>query len=259
MASQQLLVQKRFFSQEPPKQPQDEAKQEEVPKTEKEPVKEEHASSGGGSALPLIGGLAVLGGVGFMMSQQGGDQKKEASEPKKEEAAVAEEPEEEVEEVVPDEPTPEMFPVEGEPNLVDVEIKEALSMEDGMMKQVKVGPGKKDHVVVTKHDGKLYAIGAYCSHQGQRIVNGVVFDEKVLSPSAAAYDLASGIAENAPALDGLATYAVNEKEGKWFVRVPKELKQHKTTPMAKRDPNNRTKFLIIGGGAAGLSCAETLR
>ena len=60
-------------------------------------------------------------------------------------------------------------------------------------------------------------------------------------------------------MDGLPTYAVNEKDGKWFVRVTKELKKAKTAPMAIRDPNNRTKMLIVGGGAAGLSCAETLR
>lgn len=29
--------------------------------------------------------------------------------------------------------------------------------------------------------------------------------------------------------------------------------------MAKRDPNNKTRYVIIGGGAAGLTCAETLR
>jgi NAD(P)H-nitrite reductase large subunit len=29
--------------------------------------------------------------------------------------------------------------------------------------------------------------------------------------------------------------------------------------MAKRDPNNKTKMVIVGGGAAGLNCAETLR
>ena len=75
----------------------------------------------GPSILPLIGGLAVLGGLCFMISQQGGgDQKKEGSQPKVEEEPV--------------EPTPEMYPVEGEPNLVDVEIKEALSIENGMMK-----------------------------------------------------------------------------------------------------------------------------
>jgi NAD(P)H-nitrite reductase large subunit len=29
--------------------------------------------------------------------------------------------------------------------------------------------------------------------------------------------------------------------------------------MAKRDPTNQTKYVIIGGGPAGVSCAEALR
>jgi thioredoxin reductase len=29
--------------------------------------------------------------------------------------------------------------------------------------------------------------------------------------------------------------------------------------MAKRDPNNKTKYVIVGGGPAALTCAETLR
>ena len=29
--------------------------------------------------------------------------------------------------------------------------------------------------------------------------------------------------------------------------------------MAKKDPNNRSRVVIVGGGPAGLGCAETLR
>ena len=29
--------------------------------------------------------------------------------------------------------------------------------------------------------------------------------------------------------------------------------------MVKRDPSNDKKMVIVGGGAAGLTCAETLR
>jgi hypothetical protein len=29
--------------------------------------------------------------------------------------------------------------------------------------------------------------------------------------------------------------------------------------MSQRDPNNKTRMVIIGGGASGLNCAETLR
>lgn len=80
-------------------------------------------------------------------------------------------------------------------------------------------------MVVTRYDGKLYAIGAYCSHHGAPLVNGAVFDEKIISPSVAAYCLINGQAETAPAMDGLPTYAVNEKDGKWFVRVTKGIEK----------------------------------
>jgi len=29
--------------------------------------------------------------------------------------------------------------------------------------------------------------------------------------------------------------------------------------MCKKDPKNNTNYVIVGGGAAGLQCAETLR
>ena len=37
------------------------------------------------------------------------------------------------------------------------------------------------------------------------------------------------------------------------------LPKKKSMPLAKRDPDNKTHFVIIGGGPAGLNCAETLR
>lgn len=32
-----------------------------------------------------------------------------------------------------------------------------------------------------------------------------------------------------------------------------------TAPLAKRDPNDKRRYVIIGGGPAALMCAETLR
>jgi NADH dehydrogenase FAD-containing subunit len=45
------------------------------------------------------------------------------------------------------------------------------------------------------------------------------------------------------------------------VKVPEDgIKQQKQTmPLAKRDPKDKRNYVIIGGGAAGLNCAETLR
>ena len=51
-----------------------------------------------------------------------------------------------------------------------------------------------------------------------------------------------------------------EKDGKFFVSIPTDgLPKKKSMPLSKRDPNNKTHFVIIGGGPAGLNCAETLR
>ena len=55
-----------------------------------------------------------------MMMSQGGDGQKDSGSEKKDEEPV--------------EPTPEMFPVEGSPDLVDVEVKEAQAIEEGMLK-----------------------------------------------------------------------------------------------------------------------------
>jgi NAD(P)H-nitrite reductase large subunit len=41
--------------------------------------------------------------------------------------------------------------------------------------------------------------------------------------------------------------------------VPVPLPKGHTQPMAKRDPKDNRRFVILGGGPAGLFCAETLR
>ncbi len=40
--------------------------------------------------------------------------------------------------------------------------------------------------------------------------------------------------------------------------VPQNWNEHKPE-MAARDPNNKTRFLIIGAGIAGMTAAATLR
>jgi len=52
----------------------------------------------------------------------------------------------------------------------------------------------------------------------------MVFEDKIVSPDhASAYSLVTGAAEWAPAKDGLPIYQVIEKDGKVFVRIPKQM------------------------------------
>lgn len=47
-----------------------------------------------------------------------------------------------------------------------VEIDFASDLLDGDMRELKVGEGKQDKVLVSKVKGEIYAVGAFCSHFG---------------------------------------------------------------------------------------------
>ena len=141
-----------------------------------------------------------------------------------------------------------------------VEITDSDAIEEGQMRELAVGEGKSDKVLVSRFNGKLYAIGAYCSHFGFPLAKGMLFDDKVLCPlHAAGFSVVTGAAENAPGLDSLPKYDIVQEGKRFYVVVPEKIEQKRTLPMTKRDPNDKRNFVIVGGGAAGLNCAETLR
>lgn len=135
-----------------------------------------------------------------------------------------------------------------------------FKLGEGEMQELKVGEGKQDKVLVANFQGKLYAVGNYCSHFGAPLSWGMLFEDKVMCPfHAAAFSVVTGAPELAPALDGIPRYDVVERNGKHYVQVQLPLKQRETMPMVKRDPKDKRRYVVIGGGPAGLNCAETLR
>ena len=60
-------------------------------------------------------------------------------------------------------------------------------------------------------------------------------------------------------MDSLEVFQVEEKDGKAVITVDlKKLNKNRVLTMAKRGEDKR-RFVIVGSGPAGLSCAETLR
>lgn len=129
------------------------------------------------------------------------------------------------------------------------------------MQALKVGDKDGEKVLIARYQGKLYATGNFCSHFGVPLDGGMLFDDKVLCPAhAAGFSIVTGEPEHAPGLDGIPSFGVVERDGKFFVQLPAGgMPGSKPQALTKRDPENKTHFIIVGGGAAGLNCAETLR
>ena len=122
-------------------------------------------------------------------------------------------------------------------------------------------------IVVVRRGESVRAIGATCTHYGGPLADGLLVDDTVRCPwHHACFSLRTGEATRAPALKPVATWLVEQRDGKVF--VTKELEPlDGATPHANRahrahrasadgDP---ASVVIVGGGAAGNAAAEMLR
>ena len=69
----------------------------------------------------------------------------------------------------------------------------------------------------------------------------------------------TGFPESSPATFGLVKVFVSERKGKAIIRYPKMLPKKIDQISFPRSFNDTRKVVIIGSGAAGFACAETLR
>ena len=131
-------------------------------------------------------------------------------------------------------------------------------LNDGEMRQVSVG---ETEILLSRIDGKFYAVGAHCTHYKAPLAEGVLSGHHVVCPwHNAYYDVTTGDQQEPPGLDALSCYQVRIEGENVIVSVPEETNGLRSPAMAQFDPNvdGRT-FVILGAGAAGVHAAETLR
>ncbi|MEH2085015.1 MAG: FAD-dependent oxidoreductase [Nostoc sp.] len=131
-------------------------------------------------------------------------------------------------------------------------------LNDGEMRQVSVG---ETEILLSRIDGKYYAVGAHCTHYKAPLAEGVLSGHHVVCPwHNAYYDVTTGDQQEPPGLDALACYKVRIEGENVIVSLPEETNGLRSPAMAQFDPNvdGRT-FVILGAGAAGVHAAETLR
>mmetsp|Transcript_34079 Transcript_34079/g.24587 ORF Transcript_34079/g.24587 Transcript_34079/m.24587 type:complete len:100 (-) Transcript_34079:1376-1675(-) len=89
------------------------------------------------------------------------------------------------------------------------------------MRALQVGEGNDQKVLIAKYQGKIYSTGNFCSHFGVPLSFGVLIDDKVMCPAhSAGFSIMTGSPESAPGLDGIPSFPVNERDGKFYVQIP---------------------------------------
>src|SRR5215510_3968842 len=101
-------------------------------------------------------------------------------------------------------------------------------------------------ILVARRGDDLFAIGATCTHYGGPLVKGLMVDCTVHCPwHHARFDLRTGEAIAAPALNNVACYKIEKRGDRFFVTA-------KVDKTPKRKPKSSPpSVLIIGAGAAG--------
>jgi NADPH-dependent 2,4-dienoyl-CoA reductase/sulfur reductase-like enzyme/nitrite reductase/ring-hydroxylating ferredoxin subunit len=111
-----------------------------------------------------------------------------------------------------------------------------------------------DAVMLVRRGSQAFATGATCTHYSGPLAEGLVVGETVHCPwHHACFDLRTGEAIGAPALNPIACYETKRENG--LVSVGR-----KREPAAARVPARApSSVVIVGAGPAGAACAETLR
>jgi apoptosis-inducing factor 3 len=134
---------------------------------------------------------------------------------------------------------------------------EARDLADGA-----IVPGRvdSDEAILVRHGDAYFAVGAQCTHYHGPLGQGLLVDDTIRCPlHHACFSLRTGAALRAPALDPIPCWRVERIGSKLFVRerLP-EAPARAAQPYQAGEPNPAS-VIIIGGGAAGLAAADTLR
>src|ERR1019366_1743867 len=113
-----------------------------------------------------------------------------------------------------------------------------------------------EDVLLVRSGSDIFAIDAHCSHYHAPLAEGLVVDESIRCPwHHACFDLRTGEATRAPALNPLTVWQVEHAGERIFVRQKRaQPKRHGKGAVDVPD-----KIVIVGGGAAGFAAAEMLR
>ena len=119
-----------------------------------------------------------------------------------------------------------------------------------------LGHAGGEQVILVRRGAEVFAVGAFCTHYGAPLADGLIVDDTVRCPwHHASFSLRSGEAVRAPALSSISCWHVEQRDGN--VRVG--ARKSEPSGEARGASTLPESIVIVGGGAAGNAAAEMLR
>jgi apoptosis-inducing factor 3 len=137
------------------------------------------------------------------------------------------------------------------PDLVD----DGIPLDSLVLNEPVKGQFEGKQVIVVRTETGLCAVAGHCTHYGGPLGDGLCVDGQVHCPwHHATFDLSTGEAAGAPALNPLKFYQPTERDGRVFVTGPVD-----PPTIDRQPPVAPESVVIVGSGGAGAAAAEMLR
>jgi NADPH-dependent 2,4-dienoyl-CoA reductase/sulfur reductase-like enzyme/nitrite reductase/ring-hydroxylating ferredoxin subunit len=134
------------------------------------------------------------------------------------------------------------------------DFEKGFNIDDVADGKMLLGHAFSEAVLVARRGNELFAIGATCTHYGGPLAKGLMVDCTVRCPwHHARFDLRTGEAIAAPALNNVTRYTIEKRGEQFFITGKideKPVRKPKSSPAS---------VVIVGAGAAGGAAAEMLR
>lgn len=144
------------------------------------------------------------------------------------------------------------------PDLVKDGVALDALVDGGML----LAQAEGEKVLLARRGDEVFAVGAKCTHYDGPLEKGLMVDHTVRCPlHHACFDLRTGEALRAPALNPIACWDVEHRDGRVFVSGKKKLEALEPTPgsRAALSRTHLSSVVVIGTGAAGGAAVEMLR
>ena len=147
---------------------------------------------------------------------------------------------------------------ESTPTLQGDDFAQGVALEKIADNAMLLGHAQGEPVILVRRADELFAVGATCTHYGAPLADGLLVGDTLRCPwHHAAFCLRTGEALRAPALNPIACWRVEQRDGKAY--VTEKQADAPARPALTAADGVPESIVIIGGGAAGNAAAETLR